>query len=278
MTKGLKVAVTALMAQRAVHLGGVHIHKLFYLPVNKRLNLHRMAETALQSLMQNPVSLNILKMVDVLFLDEVGQISSEMLSCLDMILRRVRNNNIFLGGILFICTLDHKQLQPIDGKPFLVSPMVLSCFKFVSLTESVRASGDHNLQRIQKIARMNPDMYDRNPDLISEFKDLLSSTCTFVDNWNDDIISPTTYRLYGKKYPARKASEQYIEQVRSQFDNNDVRERSAEDIQNPQQSHQEWQDANEITSNSLDHKCKEPRKLLFFVGAVYQFMYNNDEE
>ena len=193
-----------------------------------------------------------------------------------MILRRVRNNNIFLGGILFICTLDHKQLQPIDGKPFLVSPMVLSCFKFVSLTESVRASGDHNLQRIQKIARMNPDMYDRNPDLISEFKDLLSSTCTFVDSWNDDIISPTTYRLYGKKYPARKASEQYIEQVRSQFDNNDVRERSAEDIQNPQQSHQEWQVANEITSNSLDHKCKEPRKLLFFVGAVYQFTYNND--
>ena len=69
MTKGLKVAVTALMAQRAVHLGGVHIHKLFYLPVNKRLNLHRMAETALQSLMKKPVSLNILKMVDVLFLD-----------------------------------------------------------------------------------------------------------------------------------------------------------------------------------------------------------------
>ena len=97
-----------------------------------------------------------------------------------------------------------------------------------------------------------------------------------MDGWNDDIISPTTYRLYGKKYPARKASEQYIEQVRSQFDNNDVRERSAEDIQNPQQSHQEWQDASEVTSNSLDHKCKEPRKLLFFVGAVYQFTYNND--
>ena len=75
--------------------------------MNKCINLHRLAEAALQSLIQHPVSLNVLKMVDVLFLDEVGQISCEMLSCLDMILRRVRNNNIFLGGILFICTLDH---------------------------------------------------------------------------------------------------------------------------------------------------------------------------
>ena len=142
MCKGLNVAISALMAQRAIHLGGIHLHKLFILPVNKSLNVNAMAEASLQSMMRNPVTLNILKMVDVLCLDEIGQISSEMLACLDLILRRVKNNNIFLGGMLFICTLDHKQLQPINGKPFLVSPMVLSCFKFVSMSESVRASGD----------------------------------------------------------------------------------------------------------------------------------------
>ena len=94
MSKGLKIAMTALMAQRAVHLGGIHLHKLFLLPVNKRLNLHRVAETALQSLFRHPVTLTVLKMVDVIFLDEVGQISAEMLSSLDLILRRIRNNNI----------------------------------------------------------------------------------------------------------------------------------------------------------------------------------------
>ena len=71
-------------------------------------------------------------MIDIIFLDEVGQISSELLTCLDLILRKLRNNNIFLGGLLLICTLDHKQLQPINGKPFLVSPMVLSCFEFIT--------------------------------------------------------------------------------------------------------------------------------------------------
>ena len=74
MSEGLKIAMTDLMAQCAVNLGVIHLHKLFYLPVNNRLNVHSVAETALQSLFQHPVTLNILKMVDVLFLDEVGQI------------------------------------------------------------------------------------------------------------------------------------------------------------------------------------------------------------
>ena len=262
MSKGLNVVVTSLMARRSIHLGGIHLHKLFFLPV-KSMDIHKMAESSLRSLLQNPVSLSILKMIDIILLDEVGQISSELLSCLDLILRKIRSNNIFLGGILFICTLDHKQLQPINGRPFLTSPMVISCFDFVCLKESVRASGDINLQRIQQIARMNPSEYKKNPQLISEFKELISSTCTFVDNWNHEIITPTTYRLYGKKYPARKAIQEYIDQVQSKLSVNEMRIVKSKDMQTPQLSHQEWTQATESTSNGLDQKCKELRTLLF---------------
>ena len=163
-----------------------------------------MSESSLQSLLHHPVYLKILMSIDVLFIDEIGQISSEMLSCLDIILRKIRNNNIFMGGVLLICTLDHKQLAPIDGSPMLTSPLVISCFEFICLKESVRASSDVNLQRIQNIARMNPIHYDNDSTLISEFKDLLLSTCTFVDNWDNEVITPTTYRLYGK-IPSKKS-------------------------------------------------------------------------
>ena len=105
-----------------------------------------------------------------------------MLACIDMILRKVRSNNIFLGGILFICTLDHKKLPPIAGNPFLTSPMIMSCFEFINMNDSVRASGDINLQRIQQIACLNPMKYEEDESLIPEFKDLLLKTCTFVDN------------------------------------------------------------------------------------------------
>ena len=116
-------------------------------------------------------------------------------------------------------------------------------------SESVRAKSDHRFKRIQHISRMNHMQYDDNPELMLEFKHVLSSTCTFVDNWCNDIISPTTYILYGKKYPSRKSSEEYIVQVKSHLSRRQFRERISEDSQNTQQSHQEWQPENDTTSN-----------------------------
>ena len=167
---GLKVMTTSLMAERAVHIGGIHIHKLFNIPVKQNASVIRVAELSIVSLKRHPEKLQILQMMDILFFDEIGQLSANMLSCLDIILRRVRDNNILLGGILFICTLDHKQLPPITGKPFLVTPIVLTCFKFIGLKESVRESADSDLQRIQQSSRMNPRSYEETPCLITEFQ------------------------------------------------------------------------------------------------------------
>ena len=57
---------------------------------------------------------------------------------------------------------------------------------------------------------------------------------------------------------------------------NQYRERTSDGIQLPHLSHQEWSTASETTRSVLDHKCREPRNLLFFVGAIYQFTYNSD--
>jgi hypothetical protein len=78
---------------------------------------------------------------------------------LDIILRKIRKNNIFFGGLLIIASMDHRQLPPVTGKPFLMSSHVLSCFKFSVLDHSVRASQDSYLERTVNIARMHPDLY-----------------------------------------------------------------------------------------------------------------------
>ena len=52
---------------------------------------------------------------------------------MDIILRRIRDNDIFMGGILTIGTLDHKQLPPVQGHLFLTSPHVFSSYKFSML-------------------------------------------------------------------------------------------------------------------------------------------------
>ena len=276
MSKGLKVGISAQQACRAVHLGGLHLHKLFSLPVKDQASIHRLAELAITRLISKPKLLRVLQMVQVLFLDELGQVSSEMLAVLDIILRKVRNSNTYLGGLLIIGTLDHKQLPPVKGKPFMTSPHVLTSFAFTVLQHSVRASGDPDFQRLQNIARLHPRCYEENPDLIDEFKELISRVCTFVPNWSSPLITPNTFRLYSKKAPAKRAALDYINAVRNTYLPHQIRHSTSNDVQNPQNSHQEWQLASESTRLILDKKLKEPRELLFFIGAFYEFTYNDD--
>ena len=122
ISQGLLVCLpTAVMARRSVFLGGWHLHKLFLLPTAKNLSPHRTAEIAITKILRNTKTLNMLVSVDILFFDEIVQLPAELLGVLDIILRRIRDNNIFLGGVVIISTIDHTQLQPVNGKPFLTS-------------------------------------------------------------------------------------------------------------------------------------------------------------
>ena len=66
-----------------------------------------------------------------IFIDEIPQVSSELFSTLDILLRQIRNSYIFFGGLLIIATLDHHQLPPVKGRKFLMSPHCITCFNFL---------------------------------------------------------------------------------------------------------------------------------------------------
>jgi hypothetical protein len=173
--------------------------------------------------MKNPEMIQVLKVLNVLFIDELGQISAELLSTLDIILRKIRNNNIFFGGLLIIASMDHRQLPPVTGKPFMMSSHVLSCFKFSVLDHSVRASQDSYLEIIVNIARMHPDLY--TDEIIADFEWLLSNKFTHVDSWSDPLITPDVYRIFSKKLPAKESVEKYISQVKHQLNSDQYCER-----------------------------------------------------
>ena len=58
-----------------------------------------------------------------------------------------------MGGMLWIASLDHLQMQAIEGHPVLMSPHIFTCFDLFLLQESVRASRDAPYQRLQDITR-----------------------------------------------------------------------------------------------------------------------------
>lgn len=90
--------------------------------------------------------LHLLLTMDMLILDEVGQLSAEQFALIDIILRHARKSSMPFGGVLICGTFDHAQLGAIEGLPFLLSTHILTDFTLVKLEHSVRAAGDTNLQ------------------------------------------------------------------------------------------------------------------------------------
>ena len=276
IAQGNIVTTTAMMCKRAIQIGGTHVHQLFRNPIENTVSAHRQAELAILSLMRKPEKLDFLRAVNMIFFDEMGQVSDVMLSILDIILRKVRNSNVYMGGVVIFFPMDHTQIQPINGRPFLTSCHIIPCFKAVSLEHSVRAATDHAFIRIQKIARMNYREFERNPELVNEFVTLCSNNLTFVDTWEDPRILPSTMRLYSKKIPAREASRQFVASVRRSVNNNEYIEQKAEDIEKSMYSHQDWTTASETTSTLLEQKVKEPKTILFFRGAIFEMTFNKE--
>ncbi len=97
MSKGLKVGITAMLALCAVHLGGLHIHKLFGIVEKSDASIHNTAGIAIQRILSKKKTMKVLQMMQVLFIDKVGQVSSQLMAILDIILRTTRQSNTYLG-------------------------------------------------------------------------------------------------------------------------------------------------------------------------------------
>ena len=95
--------------------------------------------------LSNIIFLHLILTMDVLLLDECGQLSAQQFALIDIILRHERNSALPFGGVLILGTFDHHQLGAIEGLPFLLSSHILTDFTLVQLEHSVRAAGDEIL-------------------------------------------------------------------------------------------------------------------------------------
>ena len=88
ITQGLNVISTALMGVSENSLGGIHLYKLFQLPTdgNYAKYAFRCAKLEMQEIKRKPVLLHAIHTLGVLFIDEAGQVSSEKISAIYIIL------------------------------------------------------------------------------------------------------------------------------------------------------------------------------------------------
>lgn len=267
ISQGLDCVATAMMASRATSLGGIHWHRLLGLPAQVSTP-QRMAEQALAKIMRNPLWVAIIRSIDFILADELGQLSSEFVQAINIIFSKVRCNSNFFEGILILGTLDHTQIQPWKGRPFLSSPLIIPIFRMVKLTQSVRTQDASNY-RIQQIARMNYSLI--TPEILEEFVRLCESSFTFVDSWDDAAITKSTFRVYSKKVPVAEATNTFMRSVEEEFCNSPeiLLKRHSIDTYGYIGNHVGWRAADTELSEKIDSKTKIPQQLFFFKGAIF---------
>jgi predicted GIY-YIG superfamily endonuclease/DNA replication protein DnaC len=266
-SRGLQVGVTAVMSDRSIQLGGEHLSKLFCIPVNEGLTPCRIAELAYIRLLRKPKAVAYLLQIDLLVIDELGTLAAETISILDIIMRRLRNSRCFMAGMLVFASYDHKQLSPVTGLPPLLSPHMITSFKFFELKESVRACGDAALQRIQEIARLPPELITEQ--ILNEFRSLVLSECTHVHSWYDPAIKPSTLRVVSTRSAVKEVEKLALDQVKSQ---QTVLYSKAEDSESTIEGN--WVPATAVASAQLDRSIKEVPFLPFYEGAIYEITSN----
>ena len=117
ISKGLKFNATLMMCNWDLKLGGIHANQTWPIAIDENITPHRWYELGRFNLLNKPKKMDFLRSVDVLFLYERGQCSTEFLVKFDIILRKVRNSDICFGGVLIFFSIDCTQIQPICGRP-----------------------------------------------------------------------------------------------------------------------------------------------------------------
>ena len=258
---------------------------------------------------------HILLTVDVILVDECGQLSSEQWSLLDIILRQMRKSNMPFGGVLVLGTFDHMQIECINGLPFLLSTHLLTDFTIVRLEHSVRAANDEKLmvsascnrevffvisftnealfsflQRLQSITRMSPitlrsdtaEIKDinKNGEIFKEWIELFCDIIKVVPSFKE--VDPNYVQIFHRKRSAMDAIKMWTDHTKEYLEKyTDVKPLIcvAKDKMKYEGTSQDWNNADKMEEvvNMLDSssKVKEPKCLMLFPGCLYEVTRNN---
>ena len=266
VAKGLNCAITCLSGERAQQLGGEHVHKLFKFRVNKFQNPELMASQSLKSLLKDVTRFTELERLDVLFIDEVGQLNSELMIAMEIVLQTVRDNKLPMGGVFTILTGDPKQLRPPQGSLTWLSPKMLTNFDFHYFRHYVRAKPGLLREILTKM-----DEIDISPIEASSIAKEIVANCNIHSTW-DDIGDNFDMRVFSTRAAEKQAVTHHFEKILADqscakvvFTANDEESSTGSSI---------WRPAGDIEQKFIDSTSITPRQLLLYKKALLRFTAN----
>ena len=169
--------VTSIAAERSAALAGKHLNALIPFPVEKCCSAESLSKKALSNLQRSPIKSRVLQHLDVIFVEELSMISSELWAATDHVLQVVTANYVPFGGKLVVATGDFFQLPPPSGSYLMSSSFPLTTFAFHNLKNFVRMR-NKNGQELLSLLSATPKT-DANAEKIWK---IMEKDCTFVQS------------------------------------------------------------------------------------------------
>ena len=104
-----RVVVVAPTGIAAINAGGVTIHSFFQLPLHPFIPGMKIESKFAFSKEKR----SIIKTIDILIIDEISMVRSDLLDAIDSVLRRFRNRHKPFGGVQLLMIGDLQQLSPV---------------------------------------------------------------------------------------------------------------------------------------------------------------------
>jgi len=107
-----RMVVTAPTGVAAINAGGVTLHSFFQMPFGPFVPGSEAHSQSSQRRF-NREKINIIKSLDLLVIDEISMVRSDLLDGVDAVLRRYRRSNLPFGGVQLLMIGDLHQLSPV---------------------------------------------------------------------------------------------------------------------------------------------------------------------
>ena len=226
--------------------------------------MNRLVEKALSSLARQPIRSNVLKHLDVLFVEELSMVSSELWAAMDQVLKCLCDSNVPFAGKLIIATGDFNQLPPPSGHSLIASTFIFTTFTSLPLQHFVRMQ---NLDGRRLLSLLVKSSYTENDK--SEIWNLIEQHCLFVDSWSE--VPDDCLQVFATRKAEMHAIQNKVNAVRELQQTNVYVTATDEACSTNTEI---WKLASNAEMNFLDKVCLEPRQLFLYQGAMLRLTKN----
>lgn len=248
---GKRLIVVAPTGVAAINAGGVTIHSFFQLPLSPFVP----NATVRERYNFGKEKRKIIRTLDMLVIDEISMVRSDLLDAIDAVLRRYRHHDRPFGGVQLLIIGDLQQLTPVvtPADEALLRPYYDTPYFF----------GSHALQQTPYVTIQLQKVYRQQDETF----------LNILNHLRDNTLSPTDLQVLNNRYQPHFQPRQEEGYIRLTTHNNKAD--NYNDMRLEQLTAKAYHYMASIKGTFPEYSYPTSESLVFKVGAQVMFIKND---